>query len=95
MLMAFTRMVIPTKIEVITVVPVLKIPRRPVIALLTLLKSMMKATASKISPKARIAQAAILIAGKDTITMRPMSSVSNPNKLTKVDNLLKIDFDCI
>jgi hypothetical protein len=76
----------PIKIEVITVVPVLNLPRLPVIAPLTLLKSMIKAATINSMPSASIAQAAIRMAGSTTITIRPMSRVSNPSKLIKLDN---------
>ncbi|MBA7647524.1 hypothetical protein ES703_55296 [subsurface metagenome] len=74
------------KIEAITVVPVLNLPRLPVIAPLTLLKSVTKAVARSRAPSASIAQAAYRMPGSSTITTRPTSNASRPSTLISPDN---------
>ena len=79
MLIALTIRVMLMKIEAITVVPMLNIPRLPVRAPLTRLKSMIKAVARRITPRARIPQDVYRIPGSTSLT-----SISHTNNILTI-----------
>jgi len=77
-LMPLSRIITPKKIEIMTVVPVLKRPRLPVIAPLTRRKSRTTAEASSMTPIPIMPQAARGISGTSNITSRPARRDANP-----------------
>ncbi|MBA7710320.1 hypothetical protein ES703_119260 [subsurface metagenome] len=87
MLIALTKRMMPMKIEAITVVPVLNLPRLPVRARPTRLKSMIKAVARSIIPSSRMPQAANRMLGSSNITIRPTSKASSPSTAINPESL--------
>jgi hypothetical protein len=78
MLIPLSRIITPKKMEIITVVPVPKRPRLPVIAPLTRRKSRTRAEPSRMMPIPIMLQAAIGISGTISIMSRPARRDANP-----------------